>query len=157
MSKTSIVLLSVIGLPLFIAAIVVGPMVFELAFSRRPPERFLSPAGYTGWARVNFKQKSAPPLPTEDGRYLLKLNQQASLQTSNDPILGHGKDDFFYYSGDRRTLISNAGVCKGGMIWQLETMVDDPTGTPFVRFYVGSEDQYRQIADPDHKDSASCE
>jgi hypothetical protein len=43
------------------------------------------------------------------------------------------------------------------MIWQVETMVDEPTSIPFVRFFVGTEDQYRQIADPNHKDSAACE
>ena len=147
----------VLGLPLFIAAIVVGPAAFDLVFHRRPPERFLIPAGFSGWARINFRQKNAPPLPTEAGRVLLKLNAQGTLQTSADPLVGHGKDDFYYYSGDQRTPLSNAGVCKGGMIWQVETMVDEPTSTPFVRFFVGTEDQYRQIADPNHKDSPNCE
>jgi hypothetical protein len=73
------------------------------------------------------------------------------LRTSSDPLAGHGKDDFYYYSSDRRTQLSNAGVCKGGMIWQTETMVDEPTSTPFVRFYVGSEDQYRHEVDPQGK------
>jgi hypothetical protein len=157
MTKPPAVLLVVVGLPLFIAAIVVGPTAFDLVFRRRPPERFLIPAGFSGWARINFRQKNAPPLPTENGRLLLKLNAQGVLQTSNDPLVGHGKDDFFSYSGDQRTPLSNAGVCKGGMIWQVETMVDEPTSIPFVRFFVGTEDQYRQIADPNHKDSAACE
>jgi hypothetical protein len=157
MNKPPIVLATVLGLPLLIAAVIVGPAAFDLLFHRRPPERFLIPAGFTGWARVNFRQKGTPPLPIEDGRLLLKLNQQGTLQTSSDPLIGHGKDDFYYYSGDRRTPLSNAGVCKGGMIWQVETMVDEPTSTPFTRFFVGTEDQYRQIADPSHKDSPACE
>jgi hypothetical protein len=157
MTKPPAVLLLVVGLPLFIAAIVVGPTAFDLVFHRRPPERFLIPAGFSGWARINFRQKNAQPLPTENGRLLLKLNAHGVLQTSNDPLVGHGKDDFFSYSGDQRTPLSNAGVCKGGMIWQVETMVDEPTSIPFVRFFVGTEEQYRQIADPNHKDSAACE
>jgi len=113
-------------------------------------------AGYIGWVRINFRQKGAPSLPTEDGHILLKLNAKGILQTSSDPQQGHGKDEFFYYGGDRRTLLSNAGVCKGGMIWQVETMVDESTSTPFSRFFIGTEDQYRHEVDPDGKEPA-CE
>jgi hypothetical protein len=156
MSKKAFVLVAVLGLPLFIAAVLFGPAAFDLVFHRRPPERFLIPAGYHGWARVNFRQKGAPPLPVEDGRLLLKLNEQGMLQTSSDPLSGHGRDDFFYYSGDQRTPLSNAGVCKGGMVWQIETMVDESTSTPFARFFVGTEDQYRHEVDPTGK-SPVCE
>jgi hypothetical protein len=157
-TKAPFVLFAVLGVPLFIAAVVLGPAAFDLVFHRRPPERFLIPAGYSGWARINFRQKGAPPLPMEDGRLLLKLNAQGTLQTSSDPLAGHGSDDFFYYSysDDRRTPLSNAGVCKGGMVWQVETMVDEPTSTPFARFFVGTEDQYRHEVDP-NKNLPACE
>jgi hypothetical protein len=150
-AKARFAALAILGLPLFIAAIVFGPTAFDLIFHRRPPERFLIPAGYKGWVRIEFRQKNSPPLLTEDGRLLLKLDEHGMLRTSSDPLAGHGKDDFYYYAGDRRTPLSNAGVCKGGMIWQTETMVDEPTSTPFVRFYVGSEDQYRHEVDPQGK------
>jgi hypothetical protein len=156
MSKAPFVLITVLGLPIFIAAGVFGPAAFDLVFHRRPPERFLIPAGYSGWVRVDFRQKDAPRLPLEDGRLLLKLNAQGRLRTSSDPLAGHGKDDFFYYSGDRRTPLSNVGVCKGGMVWQIETMVDEPTSTPFERFFVGNEGQYRHEVDPAGKEPA-CE
>jgi hypothetical protein len=78
------------------------------------------------------------------------------LRTSSDPLTGHGNDDFFYYSGDRRTRLSNAGVCKGGMVWQIQTLVEEPTSAPFVRFFVGTEDEYRQAVDPGSKEPA-CE
>src|SRR5580704_841536 len=103
MSKSSAVITIVLGLPLLIAAAILGPAAIDLVFHRRPPERFLIPAGYTGWVRVEFRQKNAPPLPTEDGRLLLKLDEHGTLQTSSDPQSGHGKDDFFYYAGGRRT------------------------------------------------------
>ena len=157
MNKVPFVLIAVLGLPIFIAAVVFGPAAFDLVFHRRPPERFLIPTGYSGWVRVDFRQKGAPPLPMEEGRLLLKVNEQGALQTSSDPLSGHGKDDFFYYSGDSRTALSNAGVCKGGMVWQVETMVDERTSTPFVRFFVGTEDQYRHTVDPTGKDWPACE
>ena len=157
MSKSHFVLVAVLGLPIFIAAAVFGPAAFDLVFHRRPPERFLIPAGYSGWVRVDFRQKDAKPSPMEAGRRLLKLDEHAALQTSSDPQPGHGKDDFFYYAGDRRTPLSNAGVCKGGMVWQVETMVDDRNSTPFTRFFVGTEDQYRHAVDPTGNDWPACE
>jgi hypothetical protein len=156
MTRAPFIIATVLGLPIFIAAAVFGPTAFDLVFHRRPPERFLIPAGYSGWVRVDFRHKDAPPLPMEDGRLLLKLDLQGTLQTSSDPQLGHGRDDFFFYSGDRRTPLSNAGVCKGGMVWQIETMVDDRTSTPFERFFVGTEGQYRHEVDPTGKEPA-CE
>jgi hypothetical protein len=156
MTRAPFIVAAVLGLPIFIAAAVFGPAAFDLIFHRRPPERFLIPAGYSGWVRVDFRQKDAPRLPVEDGRLLLKLNAQGRLRTSSDPLAGHGKDDFFYYSSDRRTPLSNVGMCKGGMVWQIETMVDEPTSTPFERFFVGNEGQYRHEVDPAGKEPA-CE
>ncbi|HXM09113.1 MAG TPA: hypothetical protein VN946_04095 [Terriglobales bacterium] len=156
MSKVHFVIFAVLGFPLLIAALFFGPAAFDLVFHRRPPERFLIPAGYQGWVRINFRQKGAPPLPTEDGHILLQLNAQGTLETSSDPLSGQGKDEFFYYSGNRRTPLSNAGVCKGGMVWQIETLVEESTSTPFSRFFVGSEDQYRHAVDPAGKEPA-CE
>jgi hypothetical protein len=157
MNKPVFVLCAVLGLPLLIGAVLFGPAAFDLVFHRRPPERFLIPAGYNGWVRIDFRQKNAPPLPTEDGRLLLKVALDGTLQTSSNPLSGHGNDDFYYYSGDHRTRLSNLGVCKGGKIWQVETMVDERTETPFVRFYLGTEDQYRHIVDPEGKALPSCE
>lgn len=156
MSKAPFVTVLVLGLPLFIAVFVFGPTAFDLIVHRRPPERFLIPSGYKGWVRIDFRQQNAPALPTEDGRLLLRLKEDGTLRTSSDPQPGHGRDDFFYCSGVRRTPLSSAGVCKGGMIWQNETMVDEPTSTPFTRFFVGTEDQYRHEVDPAGK-SPGCE
>ena len=156
MSRTPFVLVVVLGAPLIIGAVILGPTAFDLVFHRRPPERFLIPSGYSGWVRIDFRQKDALPLSMEDGRLLLKLDEHGTLRTSSDPQSGHGRDDFFYYAGGHRTPLSNAGVCKGGMIWQIETMVDEPTSTPFARFFVGTEDQYRHTVDPSGKEPA-CE
>jgi hypothetical protein len=165
-AKAKFAAIAILGLPIFIAALLFGPAAFDLAFHRRPPERYLIPAGFTGWTRIEFRRRGTPPLPTEDGHRLLKLDAQGKLSTSSDPQSGHGKDDFYYYtpsmpggaaSSEHRTPISNAGVCKGGMIWEVQTMVDEPTSTPFARFYVGSEAQYRHEVDPTGKNLPACE
>jgi len=150
------ILLVILGLPVLVAAVLFGPSALDLVVSRRPPERYLIPAGYTGWVRIDFRQPGAPALPIEDGRRLLKLSAQGTFQTSSDPLPGHGKDEFFAASATGRTALSNAGVCKGGMIWGLETMTDERTGKPFTRFFVGTEDQYRHEVDPTGKNSSAC-
>jgi hypothetical protein len=160
--KSRFAALAILGLPIFIAAILFGPAAFDLAFHRRAPERYLIPAGFTGWTRVEFRKKDAPPLLSEDGHRLLKLDAQGKLSTSSNPPRGHGKDDFYYYSGsgnttDQRTPISSAGVCKGGMVWELDTLVEASTATPFIRFYVGTEAQYRHEVDPTGKKFPACE
>ncbi len=162
-AKGGFAALAILGLPIFIAAVLFGPAAFDLAFHHRPPERYLIPAGFTGWTRIEFRKKKALPLPTEDGHRLLKLDGQGMLSTSSNPQPGHGKDDFYYYSAAdsskaHRTPISNAGVCKGnGMIWQVETLVDDKTASPFTRFFVGTEDQYRRAVDPTGTKLPACE
>ena len=162
-NKQSLVVTAlVLGLPIVIALIVFGPAAFDLLFHRRPPERYLIPAGFTGWTRVQFRQKSAPSLPIEAGHRLIKLDGHGQAFTSSDPQSGHGNDDFYYYSVNdpgvvARTHLSDAGVCKGGMIWQVETMVDEPTSTPFTRFFVGTEAQYRREVDPRGENLPSCE
>lgn len=157
MSKSSVFLVAVFGIPMAIMAAVLGPTAFDLVAHRRPPERFLIPDGYTGWARIDFQQKGAPPLPKEAARRILKLDSHGALQTSSEARPGHGRDEFFYYSGDRRIPLSTAGVCKGGMVWQIESLVDDHTSMPFTHFFVGTEDQFRRVFNPTGKDWPVCE
>ena len=155
--KTQFAIISILGLPIFIAAAVFGPTAFDLAFRHRPPERYLIPDGFTGWVRVEYRQKNAPPLPTENGHRLLTLDAHGAAATSSSPPIGHGKDDFFYYAAGRRTPLSNAGVCKGGMIWEVQTMVDERSSIPYTRFFVGTEDEYRHVVDPLQKFVPSCD
>ena len=57
--RRALVIGTVLGLPLIIAAFVLGPAAFDLIFRRQSPERFLIPSGYIGWARIDFRQKDA--------------------------------------------------------------------------------------------------
>jgi hypothetical protein len=155
--KPQFAVLAVLGVPILLAAVIFGPAAFDLAFHRRPPERYLIPAGYTGWVRIDYDQKNALPLPLEDGRRLIKLDTQGKASTSSSPLSGHGKDEFFYDSGTTRTSLSTAGVCKGGMIWEPETHIDADISTPSLRFFVGTEDQYRHEVDPTGKKFPACE
>jgi hypothetical protein len=154
---TRVIIIAVISTPLCISAFVLGPSALDLVTNRRPPERYIVPTGFSGWARVNFRQTSAPPLPVESGHRVLRLDAQGTLATSDRPRPGHGKDEFFEATSAGLQALPYVGVCKGGMIWGLETLVDEHTDTPYTRFFVGSEAQYRQEVDPTGKNfPSSC-
>jgi hypothetical protein len=155
--KSQFAILAVLGLPILLAAVIFGPAAFDLAFHRRAPERYLIPADYTGWVRIDYDQKNAPALPLEDGRRLIRLDASGKASTSSAPLSGHGKDEFFYDSGTARTPLSTAGVCKGGMIWEPETRIDPAISAPSLHFFVGTEDAYRHEVDPTGKKFPACE
>jgi hypothetical protein len=145
----------VVSLPVLVGIVFYGPFVLDLSLHRRPPSRFLIPSGYVGWVRVQYRVASAPPLPRE-GKYLLvRLEKIGTLQTSSDLPEGWAHDQFFYYSGKERQALSNAGWCKGGMIWGEETGTDEKAVT-VQKFFVGNEDQFRVEADPAGKLFSPC-
>lgn len=144
----------VLSLPVLVGIFVYGPFVLDLFLHRRPPARFLIPSGYIGWVRVEYRVPSAPPLPRE-GKYLLvRVNRDGRLQTSSDLPPGWGRDQFFYDSGAARQPLSNAGWCKGGMIWGEET-ANQASGVQ-QKFFVGNEDQFRTEVDPAGKVYSPC-
>ena len=115
--RAGTVALLVVSLPVLVGIFIYGPFVLDLFLQRRPPSLFLIPSGYIGWVKIEYRVPSAPPLPRE-GKYLLVvLDGDGSLQTSSNLPTGWAHDQFFYYSGSSRQALSNAGWCKGGMIW----------------------------------------
>jgi hypothetical protein len=145
----------VLSLPVLVGIFFYGPFVIDLFLHRRPPSRFLIPAGYVGWTRIEYRVASAPPLSRE-GKYLLvHLEQNGSLQTSSDLPEGWAGDQFFYYSGTKRQPLSNAGWCKGGMIWG-EVVASDEKSSKIQKFFVGNEDQFRMEVDPAGKTYSPC-
>ena len=85
----------------------------------------------------------------------MKIDRDGSLQTSTDLPSGWGRDQFFYYSGNTRQSLSNAGWCKGGMIWG-EAIGKDKDSVTIQKFFVGSEDQFRMEVDPAGKIYSPC-
>ncbi len=149
-------LLLVIGLPILVVAVVMGPSALDIVLHRRPPDLYIIPAGFHGWARIDFRQPSASPLPVENGERVFKVDPQGRLQTSDNPRAGHAKDAFFAARNGGLQPLPYLGMCKGGMIWGLETITDDRTGMPYTRFFVGDEGEYRHEIDPSGKNFPSC-
>jgi Family of unknown function (DUF6843) len=148
--------LFVVSLPVLVGIFVYGPFVLDLFVYRRPPSRFLIPSGYVGWVRVEHRITNAPPLGREGNYFLVRVDRNGSAKTSSDlPEGWGGRDQFFYDSGGRRRPLSNAGWCKGGMIWD-EASGKDAGATLFLRFFVGTEDQFRVEVDPEGKTYSPC-
>jgi hypothetical protein len=153
--RAGTIALVVISLPVLAGTFLYGPFVLDLFLHRRPPSRFLIPSGYTGWITVQYRVSGAPPLAHE-GKYLLvPVDRDGKLQTTSNLPEGWAHDQFFYYSESGRHALSNAGWCKGGMIWGDETG-KDAQSVITQQFFVGSEDQYRSEVDPAGKTYSPC-
>jgi hypothetical protein len=143
------------SVPVLLGGLIYGPFALDLLFHRRPPSRFFIPSGYQGWVRIDYHVASAPP-PTSEGKYLLvPIPREGTLKTSSDLPEGWGPDQFFYVSEGQRKRLSNAGWCKGGMIWD-EISGKDEHSSIFLKFFVGTEDQFRLETDPSGKTYSPC-
>jgi len=139
--------LLLISLPIVAGFFFYGPFVLDLFLHRRPPTRFLIPEGYVGWVRIQYSAATAPPLAREGKYWVIAIGRDGIAQTSSPPPEGWANDQFFNQSDGHRRMLSNAGWCKGGMIWGEEGERDPKA--PFVEsFFVGSEDQFRMQVDP---------
>ena len=74
-------------------------------------------------------------------------NKDGTRQTCSDLPTGCEHDQFFYYSPNQRRSLSNAGWCKGGMIWG-EVIGKDGRSVTIQKVFVGNEDQFRMAVDP---------
>ena len=145
----------VVSLPVLVGLFVYGPFVLDLFLHRRPPSRFLIPSGYVGWVRIEYRVAHAPPLPREGKYLLLRVDRDGRLQTSSDLPEGWAYDQFFYDSKDGRYPLSNAGWCKGGMIWGEESEKAGQS-VRIQEFFVGGEDQFRMEVDPAGRTYSPC-
>lgn len=137
----------VVSLPVLAGILIFGPFILDLFLHRRPPTRFLIPSGYVGWVRIKYRVSNADALPQE-GKYLLaQVDRDGKLQTSSDLPDGWAHDQFYYDSGNQRQALSNAGWCKGGMIWGEITEKNEKSGM-LQEFFVGNENQFRREVDP---------
>ena len=145
----------VVSLPVLVGIFLYGPFVADLFLHRRPPLRYLIPAGYVGWVRIEYGVAGASPLPREGKYWIIRLAQDGGARTSSRLPEGWGRDQFFYDSGSGRQPLSNAGWCKGGMIWGEATALD-ADARQIQKFFVGNEDQFRIEVDPAGKTYSPC-
>jgi hypothetical protein len=152
-SRRTAIILAVL-LAVLIAAMAVGALF--LARSARTPTIHLVPDGYTGWVEAHYGVAGAPPLPIEDGKRILRYDQNGKLETSSELEEGWGVDSYFHVAGGTRRVLRQRPPGMEGEIWHVYTSTHRVTivdGQPVrhgvhTGFFVGTEEQYR--ADPNH-------
>jgi hypothetical protein len=116
----------------------------------RLSNRYLIPAGYTGWVKVYYGVRDAKPFPTEGAYNVLVIPTDGELKTSSEVQYGWlSYDDYYTYQTDgTRSYLSKSGWGGGGLIWA-ESIAGDGSGSPYAMFFVGTQAQYeQQINDP---------
>jgi len=113
LTKFAIALVSY-GLILGLGVVFVG--ITAQVPTKALPFRFLIPEGYVGWIRVDFNVPSAPPLPIEDGFYILKFNESGRLKTSSPDLIESRRDEFFYYSNEGKYRLHQGGPLEQRLV-----------------------------------------
>jgi|GEM_PF-4277316 len=66
-----------------VLSLVICLLLLSACLINRSKKKYLYPAGYIGWTRINLK-KDAPMPPIEDGAYIFKFTPVGELDISTD-------------------------------------------------------------------------
>jgi hypothetical protein len=109
--------------------------------ANRPVSKFLIPAGYVGWLRVEHDVECASPAPVESGLTIFRFTGTNVLETSSSMPETAAERRYFYYSADGFDRDLAADYQNGnGMIWR-ETPGSRGGKMRMFMFFVGSEEQ----------------
>ena len=75
-------------------------------------ELWIIPAGYVGWLRLDYSVAGAPPLPIENGCYVVRLPRTGRMETltANMPPIDRNEYVFEDSSGRHRLATSATGI-----------------------------------------------
>jgi hypothetical protein len=106
--------------------------------------RFLIPAGYTGWIRVEFEVPDAPRLPMENGQYILKIPPDGILRTSSTEQHGWAQDHYYYDSAQGVRALPESGPAE--LVWgRINGEKSAASGKrKYEEFFVGTAQQFRE-------------
>ena len=109
----------------------------------RTPCDYHFPAGFTGWATIEYGVPSAAPLPLHDGRWQIHFDASGLLRTSSPYESGSAHDRYFYDSpaGSQELRVKPPG--EGGLVWPADIYVGSPPSRSKMRHFIGTWDQYR--------------
>jgi Family of unknown function (DUF6843) len=115
--------------------------------SARRSSRFLIPAGYVGWVRVEFQVPGSSPVPVDAGQYIFKIPQAGFLKTCSPEQYGWAKDQYYYYSANGLSMLPT-GAGPGALIWgQINGEEGSSSASQkYQEFFVGTEQQFKQQA-----------
>jgi hypothetical protein len=122
-------------------------IIIGIIFGRDYPVQYIIPQSYIGWVWVNFEVPDAPSLPKKNGYWVIEVNKNGVVNTSNNYLHGWREkpDVFFRYTSDGTlTKFSSlsSDYTSGSMIHGF-TLQD--TRKQF-RFFVGTKEQFKEYA-----------
>jgi hypothetical protein len=85
---------------------------FMLAFTlfscekRRIPNAYELPKNFSGWVTIKYEKPNAPPLERINGSYLFRITNSGFFETSSRLEEGFASDQYCWYDGDKKTLLS---------------------------------------------------
>ncbi len=106
-----------------------------------PVSKFLIPAGYIGWLRVEYDVECSAPIPVEDGVRILRFAGATVLETSSSMPEDAAERQYLYYTADGSERNLAADYQNGnGMIWR-ESLGSRGGKMRMFIFFVGTEEQ----------------
>jgi hypothetical protein len=128
-----------------LSAFWVGPIVALDQEKLRLPYRFLIPEGYVGWVRIDFNVNNAPPLPVENGYYLVKVPPTGRLRTSSGEIIARG-DQYFYISDEMKYQLETDTQKLTCMVQDkfMGAAATNNAHKPYRYFFVGPRAEYEK-------------
>lgn len=106
----------------------------------RRSDLYLIPEGYVGWVRVDYGIKDAPPLPIEDGYYVVKFPATGHVRTSTRIEEGVAQDKYYYYSNGNRRLLDTNDMIRSGFVGSVEGEEGH-----HEYFFIGTEEQRQML------------
>lgn len=101
---------------LFSAFVVFVVFSFTLISSEDTAKRnrYLIPEGYKGWLCLTYSVPGAPILKLEDGFRLVEFSKSGVVETFTKGMPGKYKDEFLFYSSNKRREINYEKEMGGG-------------------------------------------
>lgn len=113
--------------------------------NRRPAEVIEIPDGYVGWVEIRYSSECGPAQQLSDGRRLLHVGTNGRLCVGSPWKEGDAVDEFYYVREGHRTPLREE-TPGTGMIWARSTRQVDLGRDRTDRFFVGTEYQFRAVA-----------
>ncbi len=112
----------------------------------RTPDRFLIPAGYLGYVRVDYAVKGAKPLAKLENHFIIPIPASGYLQTSTKYEPGRAIDDFYYVTSSGRTVIKS-DERPGSRVWNagVDFRLDVPSDFVSKTVFIGSQSQAEYV------------
>jgi hypothetical protein len=126
-------------------------LVSSVRNSTRSSSKFLIPDGYTGWIRIEFELKDAPPLPMDHNEYVVKIPADGKLQTSSPEQYGWARDKYYYYSTQGMRPLDDSGPAQS--IWgKINGEESGASGQrKYEELFVGTEQQFKDQGKQENK------